>query len=280
MLLPVKASFCTSWASALLNWLIGTTNSIWLLFSTSNPSRGASVTPRSPHSVKSQSAAETPRSPAPFGCGMSSKNARRRRAKRDRESGATSLAIQDDFTVDAELSRPKPQPPPTKAPAKEAAREPATEQATDQADRCWWIGYSWRGSRRVAQGVSTEARYDLSKTLIERLELAIQRWRKNRKSRCAGAIFSAFLTFGGISSGPKQFLGIAKDPELYRDTNQNEVQVSDMLDGVSFEDQVDFLAVAKGFVLEYFFYNAQFTYLESFSKVNWKLYLRWRRHCE
>ncbi|KAG0289212.1 hypothetical protein BGZ96_007188, partial [Linnemannia gamsii] len=99
--------------------------------------------------------------------------------------------------------------------------------------------------------------YDISKTPAERVEIAVTRFRKNRKfSSIRSQILSVYLDYGGIRTGPKMFQGggvktggADDDGEVDFDAmNAGIDRVDEPEDG----QQVDFTNVVTTFLSQYF----------------------------
>ncbi|KAG0054166.1 hypothetical protein BGZ83_011862 [Gryganskiella cystojenkinii] len=101
--------------------------------------------------------------------------------------------------------------------------------------------------------------FDPSKSVAERVELAITRFRKNRKlNPIRGQILSVYLEYGGIKSGPKMFQGGgASSGGLADEGGAPEPDFEAMNTGVDRVDDdenlvVDFTNVVSTFLSQYF----------------------------
>ncbi|KAG0348819.1 hypothetical protein BG004_004078 [Podila humilis] len=101
--------------------------------------------------------------------------------------------------------------------------------------------------------------YDPTKSVAERVELAVTRFRKNRKfDAVRGQIFSVYLNYGGIKTGPKAFQGGGVASGGADDDNDGDPDYEAMnagIDRVEEPDEgqvVDFENVATTFLSEYF----------------------------
>ncbi|KAG9067886.1 hypothetical protein KI688_011477 [Linnemannia hyalina] len=99
--------------------------------------------------------------------------------------------------------------------------------------------------------------YDISKTPAERVEIAVTRFRKNRKfSPIRSQILSVYLDYGGIQTGPKMFQGGGGNSGGAND--DGEVDFDAMNAGVDRVDlpedgqEVDFTNVVTTFLSQYF----------------------------
>ncbi|KAI1308759.1 hypothetical protein EDD11_004168 [Mortierella claussenii] len=114
-----------------------------------------------------------------------------------------------------------------------------------------------------ADTLEPEDPFDPSKSAAERVELAVARFRKNRKFSSERAqILSVYLDYGGIKTGPKSFQGggAAKTPGVTDndDNNPGEPDYEAMNVGIDLVDlpedgqEVDFTNVVTTFLSQYF----------------------------
>ncbi|KAF9350218.1 hypothetical protein BGX26_011561, partial [Mortierella sp. AD094] len=103
--------------------------------------------------------------------------------------------------------------------------------------------------------------YDITKSVAERVEIAVTKFRKNRKFNSERAqIFSAYLEYGGIKSGPKSFQGGAVR-STGQDDDDGEPDFEAMNAGIDRVDEpeegqeVDFTNVVTTFLSEHFLKN-------------------------
>ncbi|KAF9089097.1 hypothetical protein BGX29_012205 [Mortierella sp. GBA35] len=101
--------------------------------------------------------------------------------------------------------------------------------------------------------------YDISKSAAERVEIAVTRFRKNRKfSPIRSQILSVYLDYGGIQTGPKMFQGGGVKSGGPDDDGDGEADFEAMSAGVDRVDlpeegqQVDFTNVVTTFLSQYF----------------------------
>ncbi|KAF9917843.1 hypothetical protein BX616_011141 [Lobosporangium transversale] len=107
--------------------------------------------------------------------------------------------------------------------------------------------------------------YDISKSVAERMELAVTRFRKNRKFNPERAqILSTYLDYGGIRTGPKMFQGggASNTPGVTdNDTNPGDPDYEAMNAGIDSVDLpedgqvIDFTNVVTTFLSEHFLKN-------------------------
>ncbi|KAF9109806.1 DNA break repair nuclease [Mortierella sp. AM989] len=102
--------------------------------------------------------------------------------------------------------------------------------------------------------------YDISKSAAERVEIAVTKFRKNRKfSNERVHILTTYLEYGGIKSGPKSFQGGAVGG--HGDDDDGEPDFEAMNAGIDRVDlpedgqEVDFTNVVTTFLSEYFLKN-------------------------
>ncbi|KAG0036208.1 hypothetical protein BGZ82_004532 [Podila clonocystis] len=104
---------------------------------------------------------------------------------------------------------------------------------------------------------AAEDPYDTSKSVAERVELAVTRFRKNRKfDTTRGQIFSVYLNYGGIKTGQKSFQGggvatggANDDGEPYFEAMNAGI---DLVEEPSEDQIIDFENVATTFLSEFF----------------------------
>ncbi|KAF9432067.1 hypothetical protein BGZ76_011310 [Entomortierella beljakovae] len=108
------------------------------------------------------------------------------------------------------------------------------------------------------QPLEPEDAYDLSKSAAERVEIAVTKFRKNRKfNNERSQIFSAYLEYGGIKTGPKMFQGGASKPAGV-DDDDGEPDYEAMNAGIDRVDlpedgqEVDFTNLVTTFLSQHF----------------------------
>ncbi|KAG0354362.1 hypothetical protein BG005_006544 [Podila minutissima] len=99
--------------------------------------------------------------------------------------------------------------------------------------------------------------YDMSKSVAERVELAVTRFRKNRKfNTMRGQIFSAYLDYGGIKTGQKSFQGGGVATGGANDDGEPDFEAMnagiDRVEEPNEGQTVDFENVATTFLSEFF----------------------------
>ncbi|KAF9400369.1 hypothetical protein BGX21_004474 [Mortierella sp. AD011] len=102
-----------------------------------------------------------------------------------------------------------------------------------------------------------EEAYDINKSVAERVEIAITTFRKNRKfSNERAQIFSVYLDYGGIKTGPKSFQGGAVMDEEDGDPDYEAMKAGiDRVDEPEEGEEVDFTNVVTTFLSEHFLKN-------------------------
>ncbi|KAG0318774.1 hypothetical protein BGZ99_005466 [Dissophora globulifera] len=112
-----------------------------------------------------------------------------------------------------------------------------------------------------AEALEPEDPFDLSKSVAERVELAVTRFRKRRNFSIERAqIFSSYLDYGGIRTGPKSFQGGAVKP-AGMDDDDGEPDFEAMNAGIDSVDLpedgqvVDFTNVVTTFLSQHFLKN-------------------------
>ncbi|KAG0236039.1 hypothetical protein BGW42_004147 [Actinomortierella wolfii] len=98
--------------------------------------------------------------------------------------------------------------------------------------------------------------YDLSRSVEERIELAVTKFRKNRRfNPTRSQILSAYLDYGGIKSGQKAFQGGGTHGEDGGEPDYEILKAGIDLVEPKDDQVVDFTNVATTFLSEYFLYH-------------------------
>ncbi|PVI03560.1 hypothetical protein DM02DRAFT_247412 [Periconia macrospinosa] len=108
-----------------------------------------------------------------------------------------------------------------------------------------------------AEAEEENAMYSLDKPFVERIELAIQRFKqKRRMHEMYALVFSKWMRFGGVDSGPRMFGAVTK--QQMAEMNAEEIARATANHNVPWDraDEkhwvVDFNGVAKAFLSSYF----------------------------
>ncbi|KAF8964608.1 hypothetical protein BGZ46_000748 [Entomortierella lignicola] len=102
--------------------------------------------------------------------------------------------------------------------------------------------------------------YDISKSAAERVEIAVTRFRKNRKfTNERSMILTAYLIYGGIKSGPKSYQGGAMKSSGPDDDGEPDFEAMnagiDLVELPEDGQEVDFTNVVTTFLSEHFLKN-------------------------
>ncbi|CAG8600381.1 12755_t:CDS:2 [Acaulospora morrowiae] len=109
--------------------------------------------------------------------------------------------------------------------------------------------------------------YDPSRPITHRIELAIQKFRKNRKfNPIRNQIFSSYLRFGGIDTGQKSFLG--NDGEDDPEADADEILTRRSTDFIEDEElEVDFTYIIKVYLSSYLIDKSGYVQMEQFREA-------------
>lgn len=105
----------------------------------------------------------------------------------------------------------------------------------------------------LQEATEEEALYDLDKPFIERIEIAIQRFKQRRRMHEMYAlVFNKLMRFGGVESGPRMYQGISKQDMADMDAEElaRALATHNVPWDRSDEKQwiVDFVGVCKAFL--------------------------------
>jgi hypothetical protein len=103
------------------------------------------------------------------------------------------------------------------------------------------------------EAADEQAMYSQDKPFVERVELAIQRFKQKRRMHEGFAhVFNKLMRFGGVESGPRLFQGIAKHDmaEMNAEEITRAMAIQTVPNDRSEETQwvVDFVGVCKAFL--------------------------------
>ena len=107
--------------------------------------------------------------------------------------------------------------------------------------------------RTTQEAAEEEAMYSQEKPFIERIELAIQRFKqKRRMHEHFAVVFNKLMRFGGVDAGPRLFQGIAKHDmaEMVAEEITRAMAIHTVPNDRSDEEQwvVDFVGLCKAFL--------------------------------
>ncbi|KAH7394951.1 Argonaute siRNA chaperone complex subunit Arb1-domain-containing protein [Phaeosphaeria sp. MPI-PUGE-AT-0046c] len=141
---------------------------------------------------------------------------------------------------------------------------------------------------RPEEAAEEEAMYDADKPFVERIEMAIQRFKQNRRMHAMYAVvFNKLMRFGGVESGPRMYQGLSKAEMEKMDSEEIARALAthnvpwDRADEKKWV--VDFEALAKAFLSSW--YPAHYGYapdaIENACKVprSFYNYLRYHKVC-
>ncbi|CAG8580266.1 8476_t:CDS:2 [Ambispora leptoticha] len=109
--------------------------------------------------------------------------------------------------------------------------------------------------------------YDLSKPISQRVEIAVQRYKKNRKFNAVrNQVFESYMRFGGIETGPKAFQGQGDeedgeaDAEEIRERRAVNFVEEDRVEGM----EVDFTYTVTVYLSSYLIDKSGYVYMDQF----------------
>ncbi|CAG8582743.1 10734_t:CDS:2 [Cetraspora pellucida] len=111
--------------------------------------------------------------------------------------------------------------------------------------------------------------YDPSRSITQRIEIAVQKYRKNRKfSSTRNQVFSSYLRFGGINTGQKSFLG--QDGLNCEDADADEIaarRATDYIEENDDELEVDFTYTVRVYLSSYLIDKSGYVQMDQFREA-------------
>ncbi|CAG8494323.1 10780_t:CDS:2, partial [Racocetra persica] len=111
--------------------------------------------------------------------------------------------------------------------------------------------------------------YDPSRSITQRIETAVQKYRKNRKfSPTRNQVFSSYLRFGGINTGQKSFLG--QDGLNCEDADADEIaarRATDYIEENDDELEVDFTYTIRVYLSSYLIDKSGYVQMDQFREA-------------
>ncbi|CAB4470534.1 uncharacterized protein OCT59_020800 [Rhizophagus irregularis] len=108
--------------------------------------------------------------------------------------------------------------------------------------------------------------YDPSKSLTHRVEIAVQKYKKNRKfTSTRNQVFNSYLRFGGISTGPKSFLG--QDGLDNADADAEEIaarRATDYIDDEADDMEVNFTYIVRVYLSSFLIDKSGYVQMDQF----------------
>ncbi|GBB83476.1 hypothetical protein RclHR1_01020017 [Rhizophagus clarus] len=108
--------------------------------------------------------------------------------------------------------------------------------------------------------------YDPSKSLTYRVEIAVQKYKKNRKfNSTRNQVFNSYLRFGGISTGPKSFLG--QDGLDNADADAEEIaarRATDYIEDDADDMEVNFSYIVRVYLSSYLIDKSGYVQMDQF----------------
>ncbi|CAG8634094.1 403_t:CDS:2 [Dentiscutata erythropus] len=117
--------------------------------------------------------------------------------------------------------------------------------------------------------VDEDKLYDSTRPITQRIEIAVQKYRKNRKfSPTRNQVFSSYLRFGGINTGQKSYLG--QDGLNCEDADADEIAARRAVDFIEENDdelEVDFAYTVRVYLSSYFVDKSGYVQMDQFREA-------------